>query len=251
MMTRLTSSRPADHRTRCTITIAGLACVAAASVASGQPLNGSGPHLPLPPTIQVPHPGVNPTLGNIVHPTSFEGTWSAPAEKGWHGTFFATGPVPNNSNTGTTLYNFTTLAAGHLRAGTYFSIGDVDGGSTEDERFILRAFDGFGVVITSPWLDVPSHAWGTGRGPSGDPTLADMPGWSWDAALGEYEFDGKTVTGFNPTISIAMVSNRRIHSLEVVKTSIFNGFSLAAPVPAPGTLGMLGVGSLVAMRRRR
>ncbi len=214
-------------------------------------LVGSGAHLPLPSPIQVPQPGVAPTLGNINHPTSFEGTWSAPVQTGWQGTFTASGPVPNNTNLGTTRYDFSTLNAGHLPAGTFFNFGDVDLGSGQNETFTLQAFDSSGGIITTPWLSLPAYTWGFGRN-AGDPDLLDMPGWSWTASTGTYFIDGTTVTGFNPSITVTMLSLFDISELAVVKSSIPNGFSITAPiVPAPGALAVLGLAGLATGRRRR
>ncbi|MCL4222297.1 MAG: hypothetical protein KJZ65_13110 [Phycisphaerales bacterium] len=219
--------------------------------ALAQPLTGSGAHLPLSTPIQVPQPGVAHTLSNIVHPTSFDGTWSAPVQWGWQGTFTAFGPVPNNTNLGSTRYIFSTLNAGLLPAGTFFNFGDVDGGSGGGETFFLRAFDSGGNAITTPWLSVPQYVWGFGRN-AGNPDLLDMPGWVFDVPTGSYLIDGNTVSGFNPTVSFTLVSLTGIHTLLVEKGSTFNSFSLAAPiVPSPAGAALMGLGGAMIARRRR
>lgn len=227
-----------------------LVAAALAPIAAAQPLTGSGAHLPLSAPIQVPQPGVAPTLGSIVHPTSFDGTWNAPAQFGWQGTFTALGPVPSNTNIGTTRYDFTTLNAGNLPTGTFFNFGDVDGGSGQNETFSLQAFDSSG-LITTPWLSLPAYVWGSGRN-AGNPDLLDTPGWNWNAGTGTYFIDGTTVTGFNPSITVTMLSLVDIDQLSVVKTATPYSFSLTAPVvPGPGALALLGVAGIATGRRRR
>lgn len=228
--------------------IAGSLVALLAPLASAGPLFGSGSHLPLPSTVNVPPIGEALVLSNIVHPTGFDGTWSSPASAGWIGTLSATGPVPNNQHTGKTVYDFTTLAAGELPSGTYFQFGDVDDGSATTEKIILTAFDSNGFQISSPWLDEPLHAWGAGSGSFGEPALADMPGWSFMG--GQYTIDGGQVPG-NPTVSIALLSNTAITTLQLNKLSEFNGFSLMAPVPTPGSMALLISAGLMGLRRKR
>lgn len=216
-----------------------------------QPLTGSGAHLPLSTPIQVPQPGVVHTLSSIVHPTSFDGSWFAPVQWGWRGTFTAFGPVPNNTNLGVTRYDFTTLNAGMLPSGTFFNFGDVDGGSGGGETFRLRAFGAGGNALLAPWLSVPQYVWGFGRN-AGNPDVLDMPGWVFDGSTGSYLIDGNTVSGFNPSVSLTLLSLTGIHTLELTKTSTFNGFSLAAPiVPSPAGAALMGLGGAMIARRRR
>ena len=231
--------------------IVTIVLAAASFSASAQPLTGAGTHMPLSTPIQVPQPGVVHTIGGVVHPTSFTGTWSAPVLWGWQGTFSAFGPVPNNTNAGVTRYLFGGLNAGNLPAGTFFNFGDVDGGSGGGETFRLLATDAGGAAITTPWLSVPQYVWGFGRD-SGNPDLLDMPGWSFNAVTGEYLIDGSTVTLFNPAITVTLMSLVAIDSLTVIKSSTFNGFSLAAPiVPAPASAALLLPAGVLALRRRR
>lgn len=225
--------------------------LALAAAARAQPLTGSGAHLPLSTPTQVPQPGVVHTLSGIVPGVSFNGTWSAPVQNAWQGTFAATGNVPNNTNLGVTNYNFTGLNAGFLPTGTFFNFGDVDGGSGGGETFRLRAFDNLGNAILTPWLSVPQFVWGFGRN-SGNPDLLDMPGWVFNPVDGSYFIDGNTVTGFNPSVSFTLLSLANITSLELNKSSTFNGFSLAAPiVPTPAGMAVIGIGGVMAARRRR
>ncbi len=240
-------------RSRLVAMMAGaVTCAAIASGASGQALMGSGSHLPLPSTVGVPQPGVAPVISNTIHPISFDGTWSAPARPAWRGTFSATGAVPNSANSGTVTYDFSGLPLGVLHPGAFFNFGDLDNGSLTNEKFSLQAIR-MGVPVGSNWLDRPSYVWGAGSGVSGVPVLADMPGWSWHPALDLYRFDGTTVTGgFNPNISFSLTSNTYFDKLIVIKSSTFNGFSITAPpVPTPGALALLGLGGLMAGRRRR
>lgn len=217
-----------------------------AGLAPAGPLTGSGSHLPMP----SPNPGaptcVPSVLSAIVHPTSFTGTWSPPAAPPWVGSFSATGPVPSSANAGTTRYDFAGLTAGNLPAGTLFQFGDLDDGSG-GEILTLEAFDASGLTITAPWLDTPSHVWGTGY-LGGAPASIDLPSWSFSA--GVYTLDGGTVPA-NPNVAFVLPSNTAISKLTLVKARVGNGMSLCAPLPAPGSLALLGAAGLVAARRRR
>lgn len=227
-----------------------LTCALIAPGASGQALTGSGSHLPLPSTIGVPQPGVSPVISNVVHPTSFDGTWTVGVRPVWRGTFSAAGPVPDSNNAGTVTYDFSGLLLGELPPGTLFNFGDLDNGSLTGEKFSLQALRR-GVPVGSNWLNKPSYVWGAGSGTAGAPVLADMPGWSWHPALDLYRFDGTTVPG-NPSISFSLTSNTWFDTLVVIKSSTFNGFSITAPVvPAPSALSLVGLGGLLAARRRR
>lgn len=231
-------------RYRALLGLAGAAAMAGPAV--GQ-LTGSGRHLPIP----SPNPGAPtsqaPVLSAIVHPTSFTGTWSAPALSPWIGSFSALGPVPSSPNQGTTDYGFAGLAAGNLPSGTLFHFGDVDQG-TSSETLTLRAFDPLGAAITMAWLDVPSHVWGMGSGPSGALAAQDMPGWSVSA--GVYTIDGTTVPG-NPVVSFVMHTLAPIGRLVVEKPRVSYAFGISAPTPAPGAMALLGMAGVVAARRRR
>lgn len=222
------------------------------AAASATPLTGSGPNLPIP----APNPGDPPrqgaALANIT-PTDFDGTWTAPALSPWVGTFYAKGPVPSglSNPVGITRYDFTTLTAGLLPAGTFFAFGDVDGGSATNETFLLQAFDASSALITTPWLDEPLGVTGSGTGGGGAILPGNMPGWEWDASLGRYTIDGSTVTGGNPSITVFLESNADMAYLVVERTSGFANFGLSAPIPEPASLSMLAVGAVVLLRRKR
>lgn len=232
------------------------AAVLLSSVANAGVLTGSGSHVVIP----APNPGAplawqSPTIFPIPLTNNYANTWSAPALTPWVGTFFADGPQPSTGNMGTTRYDFTTLPAGGLPAGTFFIFGDVDTGSAGNETFELRAFTAptgpfsFPTPITTPWLDEAVSVWGTGSGPAGSPAAVNMPGWSWNGNT--YIIDGNTVGGGNPNVGFALVSNMPIEILALVKTDTSYGFGLAAPVPAPATAALLGAATLAACRRRR
>jgi len=204
-------------------------------------LTGSGSHLPIPSPNPGGPPGVAPTL--VVSINGFTGTWTPPAMPPWVGTFSALGPVPNNTNLGTTRYDFTTLPGGVLPAGTFFLFGDVDSGSGPGETLDLQAYDPIGNFITSPWLDEPIGVWGSGTGIGGSIVAGDMPGWDWNnITLNTYRIDGNTVTSGNPTVGFALVNNQPIARLDVHKASTFNSFALHAPVvPEPSTLALISI----------
>lgn len=222
------------------------------AAASATPLTGSGPNLGIP----VPNPGEPPRQGAAlwdITPTGFNGTWTAPALAPWIGTFTAIGPVPSSNSypAGLTRYDFTTLAASLLPTGTFFFFGDVDGGSTTFETFILSASDAAGALITTPWLEEPLGVSGTGTGGGGLILPGNMPGWEWDATFSRYIIDGTTVTGGNPTLGVWLESNTDLAFLSVERTSNFANFGLSAPIPEPGTLSLVALGALVLVRRAR
>ncbi len=234
---------------------AGGIVLALAMTAYATPLIGSGSNLGIP----SPNPGEPPrqgaTLSGITG-SGFDGTWTAPAMSPWIGTFSAIGPVPasNSYPAGTTRYDFNTLTAGLLPAGTYFTFGDVDGGSTTSEKFILHAYDSGGALITTPWLDEPLAVTGVGTGSGGSYVSTDIPGWEWDAGLSQYTIDGTTVTSVgNPSLTVWLESNIDMASLSVERTSNFANFGLSAPIPEPATGAMLAVFGATAIcgRRRR
>ncbi len=233
-----------------TLAAAGLALIVSASAQAGI-LTGSGAHLPIPSSNPGQPAYQSRAISALVHPVSFTGSWTAPAQTPWIGSFTATGSVPGVSiNSGATFYDFTTLTSGTLPANTFFVFGDVDRGSTLSENISLMAFDTFGNAITTAWLNEPVGVWGSGNGTSGEPITTDMPGWSLTG--GAYKIDGATVTGSNPSVAFALTSNTAIAYLEVSKAATHFGFSLAAPVPAPAS-GVVGLAllPLIARRRRR
>lgn len=233
-------------RTAC-ITLA----LSLAGTAAAQPLVGAGPNLPIPAPNDPPPP--QQVRNAVTSGPGWTGTWVAPAQPDWVGSFTATGPIPAGATTtGTTRYDFSTLPTGQLPADTFFRFGDVDGGSTTTEVFTLLAFDSGGSLITTPWLDEPIAVTGTGTGGAGAILPGNTPGWSWTAGTGTYVIDGATVTGGNPSISIFMESNTPIASMQLTRGSTFASFSLAAPlIPAPASAALLGLGGLAACRRRR
>jgi hypothetical protein len=219
----------------------------------GAPLTGSGPHLSIPSPNPAWPPGDPPS--RVATTAGFTGTWSSPVQPNWLGTYNATGPIPSSMAAGAVSYDFSTLPLGHLPAGTFFVFGDVDQGSTLSERFDLQAFDSSGNILSTPWLD-ETHAV-TGSGASSSTIQpSDMPEWSWDApgTSATYVIDGSSISGGNPNVAFALVSNQPIHALELNKATTHNGFVLQAPtaIPEPSTLvlGSLTLLGLWARRRR-
>ncbi|MFG0257740.1 MAG: hypothetical protein ACF8GE_07565 [Phycisphaerales bacterium JB043] len=230
-----------QHKLYWTILLALFAVTSTST--SAQPLTGSGANLPIP----TPNPGApaNQARSITTGGSGFTGTWTAPALTPWVGSFSAVGPVPSgiSNPTGITVYDFTSMPTGVLPVGTYFRFGDVDQGSTTTETFILQAFDSSGMV-TSPWLDAPIGVTGTGIG------TTTMPGWSFNTTTGAYTIDGSTVIG-NPNVALYLPNNTALTMLEIQRTSGFANFSLHAPIPTPGSLGLLAAGGWCLARRRR
>ncbi len=209
--------------------------------ATAAPLTGSGSNLPLPSSGPPPYEGYAVSGDPVAGP--WQGTWSTPAASPWIGTFDVEGPLPSSlaNNTGLSRYSFAGLPGGVLPAGTYFFLGDVDGGSATSEQFILNAFNGSGPIATA-WLDEPI-------GVSGTSLPSQMPAWGLSG--GTYTFDGSTVTG-NPSVGVWLVSNTAITDMTVNRTSGFANFNILAPlIPEPTTLTLLCIGGVAILRRRR
>lgn len=243
------------NRTRRLFVCAVCATLALAFTTSAKasPLLGSGTHIPIPSINPGEPPRQGAALSSIIVPSSFDGTWTAPAEPDWIGTWSAQGPVPSSTANpaGTTRFDFTTLPTAVLPSGTIFFFGDVDAGAGETEQFILTATDSGGGLITTPWLDEPIGVSGSGTGGGGSVISDNMPGWDWNSSTGEYLIDGTTV-GSNPSVAVWILSNTDIASMSVVRTSAFANFGLSAPiVPEPATASLLALGGAVALCRRR
>ena len=227
------------------------AVVLTSSVATAALLTGSGTHLPVPP-VGVPSSQGRTTTGNTVT-GPWQGSWVAPAAPAWIGSYDVTGPLPagTSNNAGTSTYDFASsqMPNGELPVGTYFRFGDVDLGSGTMEIFTLTASDSGG-QITTPWLNEPMWASGTGSGGGGAVTLDDMPSWSY--AAGVYTFDGSTVVG-NPNVNFMLTNQFPLEQLVVNRQSEFANFSLLAPIsiPEPGSIAMIAIGSLAMFRRMR
>ena len=217
------------------------------------PLTGSGMHLPIPTINPAWQPGVSATV--VDTGGAFTGTWTAPVQAAWVGTFNATGTAPSSTTSGIANYDFTSLPLGYLPGGTFFIFGDVDHGSGLAETAQLTAYDGSGNLLTTPWLDETYAVRGPGTGPAGSITTGDMPGWSWNDATSPdtYVFDGSTITSGNPNVAFALVSNQPIYGMEFDKLTTHFGFNLAAPsVPEPSSavIACLGLLAVIPLRRR-
>lgn len=119
-----------------------------AHCAFAAPLTGSGTALALPmaPNTGALAPGIAPTVpypGNSSATNSFTGVFSAPAHSNWLGSFQGSGQYPCCSNQSVSSWDFSGLAPGHLPAGTFMRLGDVD----QLENFKLTAFDANSAVI--------------------------------------------------------------------------------------------------------
>jgi PEP-CTERM motif len=187
-------------------------------------------------------PGVFPTV--VGSPGNFTGTWPSNIASGWQGSFTGNGFYPTKG-IGTNTFDFSGLQNGFLPAGSIIYFGDLDDGSGENESFSLTANGG----AIGPWLNSPFYVSGTN--PS-DFVPGSMPEYSWDPSTGTYLFDGNNVQN-NPTIGVWLKTTADIYTLSVTSTSDFANFGIAAPVPEPSSLlllgsGVLGLGGL--LRRR-
>lgn len=186
------------------------------------PLDGMGPHLPIP----VPNPGdpvrVAPDYSGA---PSLLGTWSLPAHPDWHGSFGYTGLPPGTSGPGPASFDFTSLDHGVLPVGTIFSLGDLDAGSGPNEVITLIAFDSVGVPLDT-WLEELFAVYNS-LTPPDPPDPMDTPMWEWTGD--HYRFDGSTVPG-NPSAVVHMKSNKPIYTLMVNRESAGFGYAISAPL---------------------
>jgi len=240
------------------LTGAGLAALAtglATAPAAAAPLTGNGSNMVIP-TINPGAPANQARATPTLVTGGWTSSWTSPAAAAWVGSFSVSGPIPAGSTnpTGLSRYVFNTLPTNVLPTGTFFRLGDLDGGSATAEAFELRAFDSAGGAITTAWLSEAVGVAGVGTGTAGAILPNNMPSWDFNSTTGLYTFTGATVTGGNPSISVYMESLTNIATLEVFRAQAFANFSLHAPlsVPAPGgAVALLMVGLAPTVRRRR
>ena len=234
---------------------ATMVCLAFAASSHAAVLTGSGPFLPLP-SPNPPWPvGVAPTY-TTVSGSNF-GTWTAgTVQPAWAGTFgMSTPPIPSLS-TGTTFYDFTTLPLGFLPAGTFFYFGDVDGGSTNPERFNLAAFDISSSVITNEWLDDTYAVTGTGTGTGGAIQANDLPSWDWNISNpNQYQIAASLSPSGNPNVGTVLQTNQAIYGMRLEKPETHYGFNILAPpanqIPEPSSALLVGLATVVGVCRRQ
>jgi hypothetical protein len=210
---------------------------------------------------------IQPTITNNTM-TGFTGTWSSPVATAWQGMFTGTGSSYPDAETGTSSFDFTTLHAGYLPANTFLGFGDLDMGSSTDERFLLQAFNAAGLPITNAWLNGVDYCSNTLPSPVCANSPQYMPEYVWNGTSSSanvgvngssvpaygYEFDGYDVVG-NPTTGVWLNTNVNISYLTVTEFSIYDSMALAAPTPEPCSLllmasGVVGLGGLLRRRRR-
>ncbi len=182
-------------------------------------------------------------------PIQFTGTFSTNVQQPWVGQYTAEGLILNGLNSGLVEYDFTNLTAGYLPANSLFIFGDVDRGSTLDEKFEL--YDAVSTPVNnavsgrleSPWFD--SYAMrGPGTGSGGTILAGNMPSYSWLNNI--YTITGENVVS-NPNVAVSLRTLYPLFSLTVDKNTTHNGMYIAAPlranpVPEPSSCMMMLVG---------
>lgn len=233
-----------------------LLCLVSGSFADAALLTGSGPFLPLPAVNPALPIGESPTYASVgsVH----TGTWNPGlVHPNWVGSFGMSSPPIPSLSTGSLTYDFTTLPLGYLPAGTFFIFGDVDGGSTNPERYDLQATDGAGNPIATEWLNDTVAVNGTGTGGAGAILANDLPSWDWDISNPDaYQIAASLnpTPSANPSVSVWLVSNQPIYGLRLNKPTTHYGFNLQAPlasnIPEPASALLLVAGVACVGHRR-
>lgn len=218
-------------------------------VLQAAPLTGASGTLAVPTSTgtEAQIPGVTATITNTGFPprSTHTGTWAAPANGAWHGTYTGNARVPISPSTSPVTLDFTSLNMGYLPMGTFVILGDLD----TLENLTLIGYGAGGALLTSHWLSEPVFLGGSNPSQF---VSAFMPTWTFNTLTGQYAFVGEGATG-NPNFSTVLQTTTNLSKIDITKNNNLS-FSLnaqATPEPASYVITGLGLVAVGLARWRR